>query len=292
MLGIACAALCVTVAMQWMALHRAAPVAACGAAPPAAQTAAPARGPDLSCRATAPALIPQTSPEAPPPVAEAEAEAEAESYADTAFAKAMTDYQKIAMRQQYAAFIASLHLSADKADRFAQLLAEQWTRKAVNRVPMDNDSQGWTGSNDDELHSVLSQAQIDAFHRYQESAETRQQVEMLRNELMATPNPLRDEQIAPLVDALHDEEMRLFRETRDFKVAMDESAGASEDTQRQAEGYFLEREAAANERELAAANAILSREQLNALKRQLEARRSLGIAGLKVVRLDSERQLQ
>ncbi|HUQ10298.1 MAG TPA: hypothetical protein VM146_08270 [Steroidobacteraceae bacterium] len=286
-LGVACIALVVTVIAQWIELHRAAPAISRPAAEHAS-TSETIRAGNLACQSGKPPA-PVSSPELVASEVPLPPEVDDESVTDPEFVTAMIDYQKIAMRQQYAAFIASLHLPADKADRFSQLLAEQWTRKVINRVPMDYESREWAGGNDDELRTVLSQPQIDTFHHYQETAATRGQVEMLRNELMSTPDPLRDEQIAPLVDALHAEEMRLMTETRDYDVAVNKSDGAAAESMRLAESYFLERETAANERELSAASALLSREQLKALERHLDARRSLGIAGAKLRRLDRER---
>jgi len=82
--------------------------------------------------------------------------------------------------------------------------------------------------------------------------------------------------------------MRLLAEVRDYNAVLG-NPGASEESQRQATNYFVERESAANARELAAAGAILSREQLAALKRQLDARQSPELAGANVRRLDRER---
>jgi hypothetical protein len=292
-LGTLCLALAATVVAQWIALHRMGTpiIAAKPRIPPATElsmlveerpsspgAAIAPRDSSSDAAQDASAVVAPDSATGPTP-------------AESAFRTAMIDYQQIALRQQYAPLVARLRLSPEQAEAFIRILAEHWGTVVARRVPSDYTEQNWAGGNDEDLREVLTQAQIDAFHHYQRTTDTRQQVESLRNELMASAEPLRDAQIAPLVDALYDAEMRLVAEVREH----DESAGSAAETdeeRRAREDFFLDREAAAIERKLAAASAILSRAQLQGLKRQLEAQRSLSIAGAKVIRLDRERQLQ
>lgn len=284
-LGAVCLALAGTVAVQWIELRRTPPAVnreaatSPGGSEEISTLIEEIRPPDR-----APALGPQAAQAATPP-----GTVEVAPEMEPAFRAAMIDYQAISLRQQYAPIIASLRLSPEQADRFIRVLAEEWGSVVARRVPSDYTGQSWAGGQDEQLREVLTQAQIDAFHHYQQTTETRQQVEQLRNELMASSEPLRDAQIAPLVDLLHAEEMRLFTEVRDQNPAGGEAI-ETEESRLETQEFFQEREGAAIDRELAAARAILSGEQLRALKRQLEARRSLGLAGSKVIQLDRERQ--
>jgi hypothetical protein len=291
-LGTLCLALGATVVAQWIQLHRMETPIIAGTAKPLIEPAS-----ELSTlveEIPAPAGASRGGADAPPdsPTASSErAVAPETTAADSAFRTAMIDYQAIALRQQYAPFIASLRLSAEQADRFVRVLAEQRESVVAERVPSDYTEASWGAGKDDDLREVLTQAQIDAFRHYQQTTETRQQVEALRNELMVSAEPLRDAQIAPLIDALHSEEMRFFTETRDRRAAM-EKPEDTEEAQRESEASFLELESAALDRKLAAGRTILSRDQVQALERQLQAQRALGIAGSKVIRLERERQLQ
>jgi hypothetical protein len=206
---------------------------------------------------------------------------------DPNFRVAMVDYQHIDMLQRNVAFFATIGLSREKADRVAMILAEQAVQ-GIHGIPEQFTREQWRQKNEDELRAELSQAEIDALRHYRESAESRDQVETLRNELMTSGEPLRDKQIAPLVEALHTEEMRLFEETRGFNAGLDQSPEMLAESERRSEDFFVEREAAATTRKLEAASRILSHAQLQALARQLEMQRALGLAGAKVRRLHDE----
>jgi hypothetical protein len=206
---------------------------------------------------------------------------------DPKFQAAMIDYQKIDMRQRYSGLIARLRLPAAKAAQLAQLMAEQWAR-GDHGIPAEYTREQWKRQLDDELLSVLSPAQLEVLHGYKETAATRDQVDSLRSELIETREPLRDDQIEPLVDALYTEEAKFMAEISAFNDALDKGRGAIEESERKAAGYFAEREAAATERKLTAAGALLSSGQLRALERQLQAQQSLGVAGSNLRRVERE----
>jgi hypothetical protein len=206
---------------------------------------------------------------------------------DPRFQAAMAGYLRIDLRQQYAAFLSSLRLTAEKEDQLMMILAQQRVRGSGG-IPKDFSREEWEKRNDAELRAVLSQSQSDAFRRYRETEGTRDQVRALRDELMQTREPLRDDQIEPLVDALHPEEAQFMEEVRIFKESLDKSAEALADSEKKAETYFAEREAAATQRKLESAATILSRDQLKALKRRLEAQLALSQQGSKLRRLQFE----
>ncbi len=206
---------------------------------------------------------------------------------DPRFQAAMVDYQRIDIRQQYSAFLSSLGLSAEKEDQLVMILAQQRVRGAQG-IPQEYTREAWQRKNDDELRAVLSQPQVDAFRRYRDTAAVREQVLSLRDELMATRDPLRDDQVELLVDALHPEELQFMAEVRAFNEGLDKSAEALPDSERKFENYFAERETAATERKLAAAGTILSRAQLKALGRRLETQQAMGRQGSKLRRLQFE----
>jgi hypothetical protein len=200
---------------------------------------------------------------------------------DPKFQEAMIEYQRVELGQSYAALFGSLRLSPEQADRVTRILAKQWVRGA-HGIPAEYTREQWRLKNESELRAVLTQAQIDVLRHYRETAATREQVQSLRNELMVTQEPLRDDQIAPLVDALHTAEMQLLGETRDFNEALDKSESALAESERRSQKYFIEREAEAAKSKLEAAAAILSRDQLKALERQLKAQQALSQAGSKL----------
>lgn len=206
---------------------------------------------------------------------------------DPRFQAEMAGYLRIDLRQQYAAFLSSLRLTAEKEDQLMMILAQQRVRGSGG-IPKDYSREEWEKRNDAELRAVLSQSQIDAFRRYRETEGTRDQVRALRDELMQTREPLRDDQIEPLVDAIRPEEVQFMEEVQIFKEGLDKSAEALADSERKAEAYFAEREAAATQRKLESAATILSRDQLKALKRRLEAQQALSLQGSRLRRLQFE----
>jgi hypothetical protein len=117
---------------------------------------------------------------------------------------------------------------------------------------------------DAELRELLGDSKAEQWQQFMASQASRMVVSQLRAQLTSS-DPLRDEQVEPLIAALHaertqfDDEMRAYRDSLSSKGTLGDHGGALY-LQRE-----IERAAAANERAHATVAAILSPSQLDKL---------------------------
>lgn len=121
----------------------------------------------------------------------------------------------------------------------------------------------------DELRSLLGEDRRARLESYMESRQTRMQVDQFRTQLTEA-NALRDDQVEPLITALHAERARMLGDMSEFQQALMSKAASDDDWMQR----FAERQSeltkSMNERMHSAASSILTSSQLQALDSMLE----------------------
>lgn len=118
------------------------------------------------------------------------------------------------------------------------------------------------------LRSLLGEEKLVRLQGYMESRESRMQVEDLRL-MLGEGNALRDDQIEPLISALHVERSQAQAALREFRDSMNWD-GDSNESQRLWGERKVELTRAMNARMLASASSSLTQPQLKALDDQLK----------------------
>lgn len=144
---------------------------------------------------------------------------------DPEYRAALRAQHRASMRQIYPDVATAMKLTADQVERLYDLLADQQLRAMQNSVGTEVDGaesqREWQRrieeqqrQNEAELADVLGAQKAQAWKDYQMSLGARQQVRELRNLLADSSEPLRPDQVEPLVTALAQEDARFSEEVR------------------------------------------------------------------------------
>ena len=142
--------------------------------------------------------------------------------ADPEYRKARLAERRLELQQRgYPQLVETLGLSADEAERFLDLLAEQSLRetelamkKQPGEDPMKQRRELYAQA-EKERRAFLGEERFRTWVEYQNSTGARGLVNELRTQLAATNSPLRQEQVKPLVKAIADEQVRHAAERRE-----------------------------------------------------------------------------
>jgi hypothetical protein len=144
----------------------------------------------------------------------------------------------------------------------------------------------------DKLRAVVGEAKATKYLEYIDSWPSRRQVENLRSEL-GEGNALRDDQVEPLIAALHVERTRMESEMSEYRESLDWNGDTERSAQRLSD-RMTEQMKSMNARVVDAASSLLTNAQLAVLKDQLqqslaqfEASKQLGMVQ---ARLDEARE--
>ena len=177
--------------------------------------------------------------------------------ADPDYRRARLAEARLELQRGYPQLVAELGLSADEAERFLDLLAEQSLReneRAMKEQP-GQDPMGWRR----ELHALaekerrafLGEERFGKWVDYVKSAEARAIVNHLRTQLATTSSPLREEQVKPLVKTLATEHERHAAERQENYQAETSRGGQwTEATPAAPQIEYMERRAALIEESL------------------------------------------
>ena len=126
------------------------------------------------------------------------------------------------------------------------------------------------------LQKLLGEKKAEQWRDYFSTLGTRNRVNQLQGQLSGA-EMLRDDQIEPLISAIHTEVMQMRREVRDFRESLDWQTDQAK-SQQQSQEHEIELMIGTQERIRASTAGILSRAQLEKLDamlaREIEARRS------------------
>lgn len=200
--------------------------------------------------------------------------------------------QKMSMTQMYSDLGATLNLQADELDKLLDLLAEHQVQSMQDMrsfaqaagTPDANSQTDWgrrmtegQRKRDADIAALLGDAKYQEWKDYQGSMGARMQVRQLRSVLESSPEPLRADQLQPLVTAIADEQRRQASDMRNEVPGAHDQGAASESERMASFERSLERTAQYNQRVRDAAAQYLSSQQLASfdqmLSRQLEMQR-------------------
>ena len=199
---------------------------------------------------------------------------------DPEYRELMRTQQKHGMYQMYADLEPRVGLTKDESERLLDVLAEQSLRNMEEQQPMFASSDGSPPSeteirerqrmyeeqrrkNDAEVAAVLG-PKFDEWQAYQKNSWSRMQVTQLRQALSTTDEPLRQEQMKPLVEAIAREQQHIMTPMRSGAINTRPDAASQA---RMAEEW-LERTAQSHERVRTAVQGLLSPSQFEQLQRQ------------------------
>lgn len=193
-------------------------------------------------------------------------------------------------------------ITSEQAEQLRDLLADQQVRRmedAPSFIQADgspNDQvkvreyqerqQQIQSKNEQEIASLLGPNYSD-WQSYQQNAWSRSTVMNLKQNLASSNEPLRADQIKPLVDAIAREQQRILQPTRN-QVWNPQQMDSAARVRMQEE--FLERTAQSNERVRNAVNGLLSPAQLEQLTRQQDQQLRMQQLNLKMLRAREEAQ--
>jgi len=188
----------------------------------------------------------------------------------------------------------SLQISQEQADRLLDLLVDQELRFADDprRNPINEEEvqerqlrvRESQRANDAELTALLGESKLAQWKEYQASLQTRHQVQQLRTTLAAGPEPLRGDQIQPLVDAMYAEQKRVKEELAAYTATLAWSGGMDGQSHSRRNERHAQLAAAASERIQTAAESILTQQQLETLDGVLQRQLDMENAKYEVMR--------
>ncbi len=128
---------------------------------------------------------------------------------------------------------------------------------------------------DVEIAALIGQAKLAKWKDYQASLPVRHDVYRLGAKLFAIGEPLREDQIEPLVSAIHSERKRVKQELADYTASLVWTGGMEEKSHAYRNKRHSELTTAADSRIHAAASSILSPKQLGILDDMMRGEREL-----------------
>ncbi len=254
------------------------------AATPGGSAAAPADLPPDAATAAAP--VPKDKPIAPlepassKPSSSAYFEYEARLLLNPQYREARRAHRRLELAAGHIDLAESLQITQERADRLIDLLVDQELSYASSPLRhADNEEEArqrqlWLAErqreDDAAVAALLGEGKLAKWKEYQASLPTRHQVQQLRTTLSAGPEPLREDQIQPLVEAMYAEQKRVKEELSDYTGTLKWSGGMEGKSHSRRNERHAQLAAAANERIRDAAASILSPPQLETLDEMLQ----------------------
>jgi hypothetical protein len=189
---------------------------------------------------------------------------------DPKYREAWKAQQRLNYAPRRANLIRVVGLSGEQADAIIELTVEQesrWQERAGDPAA-NTDYEGDQRALEANVQAMLGADQHTRWQGYMETRASRMQVDRFRTQLDGA-DLLRDDQVEPLISALHVEQAQMKREVQEYRESLDWEGDVAR-TWRQ----FYERQAeimkAANVRMHSSAAAILSQSQLKRLDALLQ----------------------
>jgi hypothetical protein len=199
---------------------------------------------------------------------------------DPEYRELMRSQQKVSMQRMYSDLEPLLGLSKDESDRLLDVLAEQSIRSMEQRPmwpspdggPPDENAileqqrinQAQRRTNEAEIAAVLG-PKYNQWQEYQNNGWARSQVSQLRQTLAITNEPIRSDQVKPLVEAIAREQQQM---TRGFRTPLPQGRAMDAQTQVSLAEEMLERSAQSHQRIRDAVTGLLTPTQLEQLQHQ------------------------
>jgi hypothetical protein len=192
------------------------------------------------------------------------------------FREALRNQQRRVIETEYRDLPKFLNLSPEEGARLFDLLAEQGekTLELQWRGPIRQEGGSPTPPNYQELRAkveaenaaglarLLGAQNMNRLQEFRSTLQSRIEVDAVRGELARGPDPLREDQVEPMIGVVNAELQRMNQELRDASMMLFANGYADP----AAEGKRSELAIAANQRIVDAAGSILTNTQLAALK--------------------------
>jgi hypothetical protein len=218
------------------------------------------------------------------PSADDEAAQQRKLLTDLKYREAWREQRRVMYAPRRTNLVQVVGLTPEQADAVLDVQIDRELRWIESGNVDDRQAKADEAADQQRLSDLLGEEKRQALQNYMESRATRMRVDDFRSEL-AGANALRDDQVEPLIAALHVEDARVRQEMDDYRATLT-ADGDSSDAQRKFDDRQIERLQVAYERMHSAAAPILTSSQLNKfdamLKRDLDRR-------VAAVRLDSIR---
>jgi hypothetical protein len=232
-------------------------------------TSEPQSAPALAAPANVTAQL-EAVADTPPPGARAREPGESRRrlMSHPEYRKLIAAQQRLTMEQRFRDLPRALGLSADQANQMFDLITEQTMASqegGFRRVNSQEEMQALSRANAErqqayeaKMTALLGESGMAKYADYRESMQSRSEVRMLGNELIGSSDPLREDQMEPLLNVMYTEQKRLNQEWSELAASGQDGARLSAKRTRAA--------IAANERIVEASRSLLSGPQLTALK--------------------------
>ena len=196
---------------------------------------------------------------------------------DPHYRQARLRFYEAIFAEQYPDLARVLNIPEETADRLIELRAEQQLRQfstlPLEAPPLDEASrrsfeleqQQRQYEADAEIAALIGSAKLRQWQEYDATLGERQQVRMLRLELMDSPVPLGSDKAELLVRALYEERLRIEQDAQAMLP----------DAQSRTVENLAEMEAESSRRMLKAADKVLSPDQLRTFRKMLERQQDL-----------------
>jgi hypothetical protein len=215
---------------------------------------------------------------------------------DPEYRELMRSQQKMGMKHMYGDMESLLDLSREEAQRVLDVLAEQQLRSMEQRplmAPMDGSPPDQAAMseqqrnfaemkrrNDAELAAVLG-PKYSEWQDYQQNTWSRSQVTRLRESLAGSDEPLRQDQLKPLVQAMAREQQQIQQSSMRARYPV---GFTGPEAQMRMQEEWLERTAQSHERIRNAVSSLLTPSQLQQLQEQQDQERKMQELNLRMQR--------
>jgi hypothetical protein len=247
------------------------------AAASSARTPEPAAAQLAVATSPAPAASPATSPKSEMGAREDWEAAQRRLLRDPRYREALREQERLKLAQKRSNMVRLLGFTPEQADAAIDLDIDQqllWREgnSSQNSTPeamkaMRARHEAAEREHQDKLRALLGEEKRLRLQGYMESRESRMQVEDLRSALTAA-DALRDDQIEPLIAALHLERSQAQAELREFRDTLSWE-GVNNESWRSYGERKVELMKSMNSRMLSSASSLLTQAQLEALKQHL-----------------------
>jgi hypothetical protein len=216
---------------------------------------------------------------------------------DPEYRELMRSQQKMGLKHMYGDMESMLGLSREDAQRVLDVLAEQQLRSMEQQRPFMPSTDGsppdqaamreqqryfaeMKRKNDAELAAALG-PKYSEWQEYQQNMWSRSQVSRLRETLAGSDEPLRQDQLKPLVQAMAREQQQMQVSTMRAQYP---TGFAGPEAQMRMQEEWLERTAQSQERIRNAVSSLLTPSQLQQLQEQQEQERKMQELNLRMQR--------
>jgi hypothetical protein len=204
----------------------------------------------------------------------------------------------LGIKSIYVDLAGALGISQEQADRVMAVVVDYQLRMAATEMPSDPEgSRSWRIRMEQEKYqanadiaAIIGSSRLPDWFAYTESLDARHEAREIRAALLDTSEPLRKDQVEPLIKILHEQDLQVAEALPPSAQGDGEDADTVEDS-REFDAYVAEL-AGSHERLETAAVGVLSSTQLAALRQMHEDERETAMLSQELFRIQREMGLK